>query len=775
MTMIPQTFRYSAHLIRLTQFHVLIGGLCLSIAASAADVPMLTSSEQLATFQLPPGYRLELVVSDPVIKEPVAIAFDGNGRLFVAEMRSFMQDLDGTGQRARNGRVSMHWSSKGDGVFDKHSVFIDGLVLPRMILPLDGALLVAETDSNDLHLYRDTDGDGVADKKELWFAGGPRGGNLEHQPSGLVWCLDNWIYASYNAYRLRWNGAGRAPLQEPTPPNGGQWGVAQDDYGKLWFTGGAERGPQNFQQPILYGGFNITGQTPHDFSEVWPLVGLADVEGGTFRFRAENKTLNHFTSPCGSEIIRGDRLPTELRGDLLVCEPVGRLIRRAKVEVRDGVTHLRNPHERSEFIRSTDPNFRPVNVANAPDGTLYIVDMYRGFVQEAVAIKKGSYLRDVVEKHGLEKNIGRGRIWRLVHESVKPSVMPKMLDETAAQLVSHLAHPNGWWRDTAQKLLVLRNDASVVPDLKKMAQMHENPLARLHALWTLEGLRALDAALVLKMLKDESAALRIGAIRASESIMPKDTGTEAGELQKAILALAADADPNVVIQVMMTAQRLTWSSHRERIESAALESARLVSHRQALHRGRPQIPQPRRSRLQIALLCLPWQRRPRHPRRGPARRSHARAATRRIARRARPARAVHPRPAPRPHRPRGWQNLHHANGAHGHEQRPLDRQRAQLHPQQLRQPVHLHHRPRGRPSSCSHKRPQNIAHARRGAGAWEYAPLSHSCHEFPTHTPHAAPLLPRASSRRGVLSADGCISLESAHRTRAGGAEARSV
>jgi glucose/arabinose dehydrogenase/mono/diheme cytochrome c family protein len=563
MTMLPQDFRHAADLIRLTQLHALIGSLCLSIAASAAEVPMLAPSEELATFQLPPGYRLELVVGDPVIKEPVAIAFDGNGRMFVAEMRAFMQDLEGTGQRERNGRVSMHWSSKGDGVFDRHSVFVDGLVLPRMILPLDGALLVAETDSNDLHLYSDTDGDGVSDKKDLWFAGGPRGGNLEHQPSGLVWCLDNWIYASYNAYRLRWNGAGRAPLQEPTPPNGGQWGVAQDDHGKLWFTGGAERGPQNFQQPILYGGFNITGQTPHNFSEVWPLVGLADVEGGAMRFRAEDKTLNHFTSPCGSEIIRGDRLPAELRGDLLVCEPVGRLIRRAKVEVRDGVTHLRNPHERSEFIRSTDPNFRPVSVANAPDGTLYIVDMYRGVVQEAVAIKEGSYLRGVVQKHGLEKNIGRGRIWRLVHESAQPSAMPKMLDETPAQLVSHLAHPNGWWRDTAQKLLVLRNDSSVVPELKKMAQTNEEPRARLHALWTLEGLRALDAAFVLETLKDESAALRIGAIRASESIMPK----EPGELQKAILALAADADPNVVIQVMMTAHRLAWPSHRERIES----------------------------------------------------------------------------------------------------------------------------------------------------------------------------------------------------------------
>jgi mono/diheme cytochrome c family protein len=296
---------------------------------------------------------------------------------------------------------------------------------------------------------------------------------------------------------------------------------------------------------------------------VWPLVGLADVEGGTFRFRAENKTLNHFTSPCGSEIIRGDRLPTELRGDLLVCEPVGRLIRRAKVEVRDGVTHLRNPHERSEFIRSTDPNFRPVNVANAPDGTLYIVDMYRGVVQEAVAIKKGSYLRGVVEEHGLEKNIGRGRIWRLVHESAKPAEAPKMLAETPAQLVSHLAHPNGWWRDTAQKLLVLRNDTSVLPALKTMAKTHENPLARLHALWTLEGLSALDEALVLETLRDANAGLRIGAIRASESLAPQEADT----LQKAVLDLAADPDPNVVIQVMMTAHRLGWSGHRQRIES----------------------------------------------------------------------------------------------------------------------------------------------------------------------------------------------------------------
>jgi len=528
-------------------------------------VPYLSPPEELSRFQLQPGYRLELVVSDPDIQEPVAVAFDGDGRMFVAEMRAFMRDLDGTDERAKTGRVSLHWSSKGDGVFDRHSVFIDGLVLPRMILPLADGLLVGETDSNDLYLYRDTDGDGVADRKELWFAGGPRGGNLEHQPSGLVWCLDNWIYTSYNAYRLRWNGPGQAPLQEPTAPNGGQWGLSQDDYGKQWFIGGAERGPLNFQQPILYGAFNVDGQTSPDFSAVWPLVGLADVEGGPMRFRPEDKTLNHFTSQCGSDIVRGDRMPPDLRGDLLLCEPVGRLIRRAKVEVRDGLTYLRNPYEKSEFIRSTDPNFRPVNVTTAPDGTVYIVDMYRGVVQEAAAIRKGSYLRNVVKELGLEKNIGRGRIWRLAHEGAEPGPPPRMLAETPEELVAHLEHSNGWWRDTAQKLLILRGPASaaVVPALQKMTRDSGNPLARLHALWTLEGLGALDAGLIREKLMDPHPQLRAAAIRVSETLFKRGDASLHSEVEK----MTGDLDPEVVIQAMMTAKLLGWPEARRAIES----------------------------------------------------------------------------------------------------------------------------------------------------------------------------------------------------------------
>lgn len=162
--------------------------------AAGAD-SFLSVEDELKTFQLPEGYRLEPVLADPDIKEPVMCAFDGNGRLFVAEMRTYMQEIDGKNQHTPLSRVSMHYSSKGDGKFDQHTVFIDKLVLPRMILPLADGLLVGETDTKDLHIYRDTDGDGVADSKILVMKGGGQGGNLEHQPSGLIWGLDNWMYA----------------------------------------------------------------------------------------------------------------------------------------------------------------------------------------------------------------------------------------------------------------------------------------------------------------------------------------------------------------------------------------------------------------------------------------------------------------------------------------------------------------------------------------------------------------------------------------------------
>ena len=435
-------------------------------------------------------------------------------------------------------------------------MFIDGLVLPRILLPLRDSLLVQETDSGDIYEYRDRDGDGVADEKKLFFSGENRTkANLEHQTTGLIWAQDNWLYTTYNSWRLRWTPQGA--VKEPTAANGGQWGVTQDDPGKPWFVNaGGELGPLNFQQPIVYGAFKVRNELTEGFKEVWPLVAIPDVQGGLSRFRAMEKTLNHFSSTCGGEIFRGDRLPADLNGDLLFCEPTGRLVRRAKITVDDGVTTLTNPYqaEKSEFIRSSDPYFRPVNLVTAPDGTLYLTDMSRGIIQESNWTRPGSYLRDVIKDYGLDENIGNGRIWRLVRDGQPLGPTPRMLEETPAQLVAHLAHPNGWWRDTAQKLLVLSQDKSVVPALTEIARAHANPLARQHAIWTLEGLDALTTDLVREKLADPDPHVRVAAIRASETLFKRGDKS----LQPEILARYQDVDPNIASQAMMTAHLLQW-------------------------------------------------------------------------------------------------------------------------------------------------------------------------------------------------------------------------
>lgn len=517
-------------------------------------LPYLSVEESLKTFHLPEGYRLEPVLTEPQIAEPVACAFDGNGRMYVVEMRTYMQDADATDEQAPKSRVSLHEDTDGDGKMDKHSVFADGLLLPRMVLPLDDRVLIGETNTLDIYSYRDTDGDGVSDEKKLWFEGGPRGGNMEHQPSGLIWSIDNWIYTTYNAFRLRHNPDGTA-IKEPTAPNGGQWGLCQDDYGKPWFVNaGGERGPLNFQQPIVYGQFSVPDEFPIDYREVFPLVGIPDVQGGAKRFRPEDNTLNHFTATCGEEIFRGDRLPEELRGDLLFSEPVGRLIRRSKVEVKDGITRLSNAHPGSEFIRSTDPNFRAMNMVNAPDGTLYIVDMYRGIIQQGNWTKPGSYLRGVIDEYGFAKNIQKGRIYRLVHEDFERGPQPTMLDETSAELVAHLEHPNGWWRDTAQKLLILKGDKSVAPALEKVASSSESDLARIHALWTLEGLGSLRSEFARTAMKNAHPQVRRAAIRAAETLIKEGDDS----LQTDVLALAKDGDADVATQALLTSKHLKF-------------------------------------------------------------------------------------------------------------------------------------------------------------------------------------------------------------------------
>lgn len=502
-------------------------------------------------FILPPGYQAQLVLADPDIEDPVGITFDGNGRMYVLEMRSYMRDADGSNSREPISRISRHEDTDGDGVYDRHTVFADGLVMPRTAFPLeDGSVLVLETDQRDLYKYTDTNGDGRSDKKELFYAGYGRVTNMEWQPGGITWALDNWMYTSYNPFRLR-IGAGGKVQREETDVNGGQWGANQDNYGKVWFVdGGTGLGPVNFQAPIVYGAFNVPDNFEPDFQEVWAAPGgISDMQGGMGAVRLPDGTLNRFTAAAGPEVFRGDRLPADLVGDLLFSEPVGRIVRRAKVVVTEGLTQLRNAYPKSEFIRSTDPLFRPVNLANAPDGTLYLVDMYTGIIQDAQFVGPGSYLRRKVEQYQLDRQHNWGRVWRITYTGMTPNrTMPRMYSESSAELVAHLEHPSGWWRDTSQKLLVLRRDLSVVPRLKALSRASSSQFGRMHALWTLEGLGALDAALVREMLRDPDPQIRVQAIRASETLYKSGDTSFAADYRN----LATDPDPGVAIQAMLT-------------------------------------------------------------------------------------------------------------------------------------------------------------------------------------------------------------------------------
>jgi mono/diheme cytochrome c family protein len=238
------------------------------------------------------------------------------------------------------------------------------------------------------------------------------------------------------------------------------------------------------------------------------------------------------------------------------------------VENIQGLTELRNVYPQSEFVNSEDQLFRPVNISNAPDGTLYIADMYHGIIQEREWSGPGEYLRAKIEQYQLDKVVGHGRIWRLrydgrpaidktdtnIGQPAIPAIAPKftpphMYSETPAQLVAHFTHPNGWWRDTAQRLLILKQDKSIVPALQDVARTSDNLLARFHAIWTLEGLGALDAALLRDAMKDKNPRLRIQALRASETLYKAGDKTFADDYR----AMTKDSDTNVAIQALLSA------------------------------------------------------------------------------------------------------------------------------------------------------------------------------------------------------------------------------
>ncbi|PIB28879.1 sorbosone dehydrogenase [Maribacter sp. 4G9] len=517
----------------------------------------LYPEDEAKKFLLPEGYHIEPILTEPQIEQPAAIAFDGNGRMFVLELRTYMLTADSDGTLEPTSRISRWEDLDNDGVYEKGTVFVDSLIFPRFVLPYrKDAVLTMNSDEDNVYKFTDTDGDGKADKKELFTTNYGRSGNVEHQQAFMYYNMDNWLYSTYNAFRVRETPTG--VIRENTGYNRAQWGVTHDDDGKVWFLGGASGLPSQFQQPVHYGNFDYedTDNYAEAFEEPWgaPVL-IGDLQEGMDRVPENNGGPKRVTGAAGNDIYRGDRLPKDLYGQLFYGEPVARIVRQVNPVVNEGITTLHNvfQDQQSEFLRSTDPLFRPVDMTTAPDGTMYITDMYHGIIQEGNWAQKGTYLRAKIEQYQLDKVVGLGRIWRITHDSKeRDKTKPNMLNETPAQLVKHLEHPNGWWRDKAQQLIVLSQDRSIVPELEAMVNNSDNTLARFHALWCLEGLGSLKEKLVEKLMDDSNPRMRIQAMRAGETLYKSGKKSLGGDYLK----LLEDKNVDVALQAVLSAHIL---------------------------------------------------------------------------------------------------------------------------------------------------------------------------------------------------------------------------
>jgi glucose/arabinose dehydrogenase/mono/diheme cytochrome c family protein len=513
--------------------------------------PPLSAEAALKTFKLPAGFRIELVASEPLVEMPVALTFDPDGRIWVVEMRGFMPNLEGKGEEEPVGRVVILEDTDGDGRMDKRTIFLDGLVMPRAVCIVRDGALVGEPPN--LWFCRDTDGDGTCDEKTSVASDFGNRKNPEHCASGLLWAQDNWIYSLYHTNRYR-NTTGKWERQ-PTI-NRVQWGLSQDDFGRLFYTANSDhlRGDLVPSQYVDERGLTnkLTGlgtKIAQDQS-VWPIRVTPGVNRAyePKQLRADG-TLATFTAACGTCIYRGDALPADFYGNAFVCEPAANLVRRDVLSEKDGVIVAKNAYHQAEFFASTDERFRPVNVYTGPDGALYIADMYHGIIQHRTYVS--SYLHKQIEARGLDRPQNQGRIYRIVHQSKAPGPRPGLRSASVSELVKHLSHPNGWWRDTAQRLLIERADRSVLPALKSVLGNTTNTHARLHALWTLEGLAGLDIATLQTALDDKEPKIRAASIRLAEPFL-RNPKLGAGPLLEKILQLKNDLTADVQIQLALT-------------------------------------------------------------------------------------------------------------------------------------------------------------------------------------------------------------------------------
>lgn len=531
--------------------------LSLGLASSlsqAVDGP-LTPEEALKTFKLEPNLKMELVAAEPTVISPVAIAFDEKGRMYVAEDRGYPV---GPGKgKPPEGKIALLEDENGDGLFEKRTTFAEGLTFPNGVMCWKGGVFV--TCAPDLFYFKDTNGDGKADVKQVIFKGFQDQSTTQLRESHPTLNLDNWIYLNC--------GLTAAKVTSPNCPDRkellvnrvdfrfrpdtceyeevsgtGQFGGTFDPLGRRFICSN-----RNHVQHVVMQARYLRRNPYLAFSEF--VQDIPDHGAACKLFPLSHNITTaashtgYFTSACGVTVYTGNSLPPPYWGNVFTCEPAGNLVHRDILEP-SGVTFVaKRAMPTNEFIASPDNWFRPVNLANGPDGALYVCDMYRKTIEHP------EYLPEATRKiTDFESGKDKGRIWR-VASSLKPTprTRPNFARFTPKNLCLQLENPEGWWRMTAHRLLLESKSAEAVPVLKSMVKAGNSSEAKVHALHLLDTFGELTDEELLQALKDKRGPVRENALLLAEPRLSKNV-----KLAEGVMALAGDSDPRVRFQCALT-------------------------------------------------------------------------------------------------------------------------------------------------------------------------------------------------------------------------------
>lgn len=549
-----------------------------------AEQRAYTPQESLAAIKVSEDFKVELFLTEPQVNSPVEMVFDENGRIYVAEMLDYPEDPP-PGKPARS-RIKLLEDNDGDGKYENAVVFADQVLQVSGLLPWKGGLLV--TAAPDIFWMKDNDGDGKADVRKVLYTGFPKV-NPEHRITNLRYGIDNWIYAANHGndgkvrspdhpkrepLLIRGSDFRFHPVREIAETSSGaaQYGLTFDEWGNEFITENTihirhvilpmkyiARAPlldvPAYAKDISEHGspsapmFSLTGPQAWRVERTKLRQQRYDEQGLN---RTEHAT-GYFTGASGGTAYTGDVWPEEYVNSVFTGDVAGNLVHR-DIIAPDGVTFTaKRPKDGVEFLASTDVWFRPCNFANAPDGNLYLMDVYRMFIETPESIPEEI-------KKGMDFYAGdtMGRIYRITSNASRKQrdLKPKLGAASVEELTKNLENANGWHRTTAQRLIVERQDKSAIPFLKQLFDQSQNPIGRIHALWTLEGLSALDEQIVLRALKDNDHRVREHAVRLAEELLQTPRESVVKALTDAILGMSRDSEIRVQFQTAFTIGQL---------------------------------------------------------------------------------------------------------------------------------------------------------------------------------------------------------------------------